>query len=875
MGWSDAPSFPPTNDCGKNTYTINYSCPDGYTPNSTKTNCTAAPTKTCPDCFALNASNQCYFTGLINNVVDARCYRCQGSILNYTGTTTPIYSTTVVGNQCPINTYNTSPSPWGNDSLFDGNTTVGLSYLLTKLGNVNNFTSRDGSVKCYPGKVCTNVTLTSGPLNGTAITAGTGCPAGYYCTSIDTAPIVCPLGSYCPAGASLPTACSAGSYCVAGSSSQTPCPAGYYCEKGNLKTPCLPGTYSASTGASSASACLVCPAGSYCPSGSASATTCPAGNFCPLGSGALNQCTAGYYCPTTTAQILCPGATTCPAGTSSNYGIVCDRTTVPNGAYSACSACPNPAAYYIWDPAYATSPTSIVLPPATTIDGPYEPVRFRSVTVNNFNFIAGKSILATSGGFKITGTVLSSTASELVMTVNGYSGTGTSSTAWTITPFGCDTVVKCQGHMKSSADFTKCEGCPLPAAGFIWAGSSGCETVQCTDGLIPNSDLTTCTSMVTTCATNAQCAAGQTCGTYGQCRSCAPGTACATCPASTPFWDGTACTACPIGQYWNGTACTACANTCLMGTYETSTCTSMTNRVCGTCTAGNYCLGGSFAPIQCTAGNYCPSGSSRQTQCTAGNYCPSNGMASQTQCSSPSASQYVTAVCNATTDTQFGNKMTCASNQYMTGYSAGAYNSTGSSGGCNTCSSPSASQYVTAVCNATTNTQFGNKTAPCTATNQYMTGYSAGAYNSTGSAGWCATCSNPSSSQYVTAVCNATTNTQIVDFPGCSYGYRVGNSTGSYNSLGSEGYCRNPTMSYGTSGGSDIRLKRNVKKTGRMIGVLPEYTWEWNDEAGRVGVSSDPTIGIIAQEALHVYPEVVSVGVHGYYMVNYDLLIKL
>jgi hypothetical protein len=71
---------------------------------------------------------------------------------------------------------------------------------------------------------------------------------------------------------------------------------------------------------------------------------------------------------------------------------------------------------------------------------------------------------------------------------------------------------------------------------------------------------------------------------------------------------------------------------------------------------------------------------------------------------------------------------------------------------------------------------------------------------------------------------------------------------------------------------SDVRLKKNVKKTGRMFGVLPEYTWEWNDEAHRIGCSSDPKVGIIAQEALHVYPDVISVGKHGYYMVNYARL---
>ena len=101
-------------------------------------------------------------------------------------------------------------------------------------------------------------------------------------------------------------------------------------------------------------------------------------------------------------------------------------------------------------------------------------------------------------------------------------------------------------------------------------------------------------------------------------------------------------------------------------------------------------------------------------------------------CSSPSASQYVTAPCTATTNTQFDNKATCAANQYITGYSAQ------SPGVCNTCSSPSGSQYVTAVCSATVNTQFGNKTT-CAAGN-YATGYNAGAYNATGSAGTCTAC---------------------------------------------------------------------------------------------------------------------------------------
>jgi hypothetical protein len=61
----------------------------------------------------------------------------------------------------------------------------------------------------------------------------------------------------------------------------------------------------------------------------------------------------------------------------------------------------------------------------------------------------------------------------------------------------------------------------------------------------------------------------------------------------------------------------------------------------------------------------------------------------------------VSAVCSATTNTQFGNKMTCSANQYMTGYIAGSASATGSSGSCNTCSSCPAGQYITTYCSAT------------------------------------------------------------------------------------------------------------------------------------------------------------------------------
>ena len=84
-----------------------------------------------------------------------------------------------------------------------------------------------------------------------------------------------------------------------------------------------------------------------------------------------------------------------------------------------------------------------------------------------------------------------------------------------------------------------------------------------------------------------------------------------------------------------------------------------------------------------------------------------------------------------------------------------------------------------------------------------------------------------------------------------------------------------PTSAQGAGSGgyaSDVRLKKNMRKTGRFIKGFTEYTWEWNDEARRIGVLSHPTTGIIAQEVLNVYPQVVTKGSHGYYSINYKEL---
>jgi len=66
---------------------------------------------------------------------------------------------------------------------------------------------------------------------------------------------------------------------------------------------------------------------------------------------------------------------------------------------------------------------------------------------------------------------------------------------------------------------------------------------------------------------------------------------------------------------------------------------------------------------------------------------------------------------------------------------------------------------------------------------------------------------------------------------------------------------------------SDARLKADIRAIDGHI-----YSWTWNDEAKRIGVDHEPTVGVLAQEMLHHRPDVVFRGDHGYLMVDYGAL---
>ena len=86
---------------------------------------------------------------------------------------------------------------------------------------------------------------------------------------------------------------------------------------------------------------------------------------------------------------------------------------------------------------------------------------------------------------------------------------------------------------------------------------------------------------------------------------------------------------------------------------------------------------------------------------------------------------------------------------------------------------------------------------------------------------------------------------------------------------GSGGGNTSPSLS------SDARLKEGIAPTGAMLAGLLVYSWRWNGAAKALDLDWQPTSGVMAQEALLLYPEVVSTDAHGYFKVDYAALRRL
>ncbi len=72
---------------------------------------------------------------------------------------------------------------------------------------------------------------------------------------------------------------------------------------------------------------------------------------------------------------------------------------------------------------------------------------------------------------------------------------------------------------------------------------------------------------------------------------------------------------------------------------------------------------------------------------------------------------------------------------------------------------------------------------------------------------------------------------------------------------------------------SDIRLKTEIKRVGKLPNGIPVYHWEWTKEAKKI-VKDQPSFGVLAQEVLDFMPDAVTIGTDGYYRVDYGKVLN-
>ena len=103
-------------------------------------------------------------------------------------------------------------------------------------------------------------------------------------------------------------------------------------------------------------------------------------------------------------------------------------------------------------------------------------------------------------------------------------------------------------------------------------------------------------------------------------------------------------------------------------------------------------------------------------------------------------------------NTRFGTQTTCLNGQTLTGFTQGSSTQIGNAGSCSSsctsgygttctpCSEPNSTQYVTAICTDLLNTTFATKQTCLAGT--YLSGFSQGSSTAVGNAGSCITCSD-------------------------------------------------------------------------------------------------------------------------------------
>ena len=74
-------------------------------------------------------------------------------------------------------------------------------------------------------------------------------------------------------------------------------------------------------------------------------------------------------------------------------------------------------------------------------------------------------------------------------------------------------------------------------------------------------------------------------------------------------------------------------------------------------------------------------------------------------------------------------------------------------------------------------------------------------------------------------------------------------------------------------GDSDRRLKDNIVQVGRMTNGIGLYLFDYKPQfQSELGLSADRQFGVMADEVQALLPEAVSVGSHGYSIVDYGIV---
>ncbi|XP_040546472.1 zonadhesin-like isoform X6 [Gallus gallus] len=484
------------------------------------------------------------------------------------------------------------------------------------------------------------------------------CPAGWFCVGGSHVPSgVCSSGHYCPQGTWRGTQhpCPAGTYGTRLGNSRvedcTACPAGAFCPSGTSKPVLCPiGTYRVEHGARVAADCVPCPGGYHCPDlGTVTPQTCGAGKFSDRGSASCLPCSVGHYCASehTSREVMllamvCPAGLRCPEGqavapeanaNSCPRGFYCpqgdtgsDAKPCPNGTYGKqkglssaeeCSLCP--AGKYCYRA--GTEPSGIPHPTGDC------PLGYNCPPGTGFPF----SFPCSPGFFWDN----SSAEDE-------------------------DRCKPCPaGNYCDSPALTEPKACPV---GF-YCGEGSSKPEPCPEGTYSNKKGLSGLSECNPCGRGFYCAApGQT-GPSGPCKAgfycwgraltalptdgvtgdvcpagayCPPGS-----PLPIPCPPGTysnvsglrslgQCLDCPPGLYCDGTNTRAPSGPCEPGYYCTGGAKSALQHVV---MEGHYSSAGAFKPEPCPPGSFQPDrGQSHCRDCPEGTFCNDTGLAEALSC---------------------------------------------------------------------------------------------------------------------------------------------------------------------------------------------------------------------------------------------------